>query len=160
MSQFYIQSINKPIDAKLFNKELGDWIMLVHDNMLKRYNSKPFELYKNDFGYDTYGAMVYNILKEVSTQDIFASMQNSLDLQKYIAIAHQSWCFNYLYWKNMENKKISKHNINNKDRNERARRNDSNLEDEDIEMYTDVIEIVFEKLKINLLEVGMQTMNM
>ena len=144
----------------LFNKTLNTWVNEVHTNITKIYNSKKFKIYVEDFSFDSYACILYGILKNIDNDDIINAVQNNLDKSKFIQIAHKAWCDNYIFWKNLENKPVSKKYVNTSERNNRATKFVNNLDEEELEVYSDIVDIVFNIIKIQVLEAGVKSLTM
>lgn len=147
------------LQAIYFNESVHEWILVIHTTIFTDYKLEVIEIEPNDFGFDSYAAMIIPILSNATSGDIMSAMRDQLDYDKYIELCHQAWIQNYIRWKGIRKDKLGKNpkrTLNTSMRNERATTHASNLEDNDIRVICDVIRIVFDILGKKILEAGMQ----
>lgn len=155
----YTTMTNFDLESIYFNETLGEWVVLLHQALVKKFDLKTFKIEPNDYGYDSYAAILVTILSHTSLTEILSSIKNDLDLTKYIQMVHEAWSENYIRWKQTQKEiatKNPKKGINTFDRNDRATTSVDNLAQDDLESYRDIIVVVFELLTKKLLEAGMQ----
>lgn len=162
MSQLHTSSGKYSLDAVFFNESISDWVKTIHMEVSKLYGMKKIKIKPRDYGYDSYTYVLSEILSIVTTQDIMNSIQNNCDTAKFIERAHAAWIDNYLFWKSKRADELTDDptkTINTIDRNDRATTNVKNLNKTDLEMYSDIINIVFKILTKKIIEAGMQNLS-
>lgn len=145
-----------------FNQSLTSWVDILNTELCELYDYKKFNIDHNSYPFDSYASILSAVLPHITTQDIMNSMKNELDTSKYIALAHTAWSEAYILWKGIAPDKITKDPIrsfNTSCRNNRATTHFNHLSKTDLEMYRDIIGIVFDILTKKLLEVGMQQLS-
>lgn len=145
-----------------FGYGIIEWTYMVHTNISNNYEMIPFELDPNGYAYHSYADILITVLPVIKTDDIIKWIRNNLIIDEYCKLAHSAWCANYIYWKNKEYTKVSrshKKGINTSERNDRATTNYENLNQSDLELYTDIINEVFNILSKRVLELGMQSLS-
>lgn len=155
----YISMADFDLNALYFNEYLGNWVTLVHTTLIKKFNLKAFKIEPNDYGYDSYAAILNSILHQVSPKEIIDSLANGPNINKYIAPMHTAWCNNYIRWKQLCPEAVGKNpikSLNTFDRNNRATTSIGHLNQDDLNTYQDLLVVVFELLTKKLLEAGMQ----
>lgn len=144
-----------------FNQSLTSWVDMLNTELCELYDYKKFNIDHNSYSFDSYASILSSILPHITTQDIMNSMKDKLVMSKYIALAHSAWSETYILWKGIAPDKLSKdplRSFNTINRNDRATTHLNNLNGADLEMYNDIIGIVFEILTKKLLEAGMQNL--
>ena len=147
------------LDTVYFKLSLLEWVNVIHTEVSSRYEMKKIKIRPYDFGYDSYAHVLNSILSNVTMNDIMASIRNAHDVNKFVELAHAGWVTNYLYWKNSQNDDLSdnpKKSINTSTRNDRATTEAKNLNATDLELYQDIINIVFEVLTQRIFNAGME----
>lgn len=150
------------LEAVYFNETILNWVDVVHSEVSAMYGMKKIKIKPNDYGHDSYVRILSAILSNVSMVDIMASIQNQHDINKFVGLAHAAWVSNYLDWKNKASKELSdnpRKSINTFCRNDRATTRTENLNDTDLELYTDIIQIVFTVLTKKIIQAGMQNLS-
>lgn len=149
------------LDTIYFNEPIASWVEIVHAEVSQLYGMKKIKI--KPYGYDSYASVLSAILSNVTTADIMASIRNQHDESKFVELAHGAWVANYLYWKSKDVNTLSdnpKKSINTIDRNDRATTHAKNLNATDLELYTDIISVVFEILTRRIIEAGVQNLHM
>lgn len=147
-----------PSDTIYFGQSLLDWVAIVHTDLCELYNLPKFDTTPGGYGYDSYACVLVAILSNVSSADIMGAMQAKLDVKKYVDLMHPEWSANYLKWKAITPGRSTNNplkSINTTCRNDRATTSSEHLIDSDVELYRDVIDIVFDRLTKNVLNAGM-----
>ena len=162
MSQTHTQSGKYSLDAIYFNESILNWVDTIHTQVSIRYGMKKIKIKPADYGYDSYTYILSEVLSNITTVDVMSSVRNGPDIEKFVGIAHTAWIENYIFWKNIHMDELTdnpKKTINTYERNDRATTHAKHLTPTDLELYTDIIEIVFEILTKKIFEAGMQQLS-
>lgn len=149
-------------DIIYFGQSLYEWVDMIHTTLSKDYDMKKFKIEPNDYGFDSYASIINAILSNVSSAEIFDSIKGNINFEKFVRLSHTAWSNNYIRWKNTRYDKVGKNPtkvLNTIDRNNRATTIVEYLQDKDLEMYTDVINAVFNILEKKILNAGMQQLS-
>ena len=151
------------MDTIYFNESILNWVDTIHTHISALYGMKRrLKIKPADYGYDSYTYILSEVLTNITMEDIMGSIRNGPDIKKYILIAHAAWTDNYVFWKNTYKDEITnnpKKSLNTFERNDRATTHASKLSPEDLELYTDIIETVFEILTKKIFEAGMKNLS-
>ena len=147
-----------------FNESIEYWVRASHIKMSELYKMKPIRIKTNDFGYDSYACILIQILSNASSTDIMNFIRNELDITKYIELSHSAWSKNYIHWKSIHDDNTLSSNpkktLNTIRRNNVATTSSiSHLDSDDLELYTDIINVVFSILGEKVLNAGMQQLS-
>jgi hypothetical protein len=145
-----------------FGEPLDKWIDLIITQLSPMYGMKK-KLSLGDFGTDALGHILEAILKKINPNDVISALRGNFDKESLLKDAHTEWCRCYIRWKQIYCHELSdnvKKSINTNDRNNRATSAINNLAETDIEMYIDIINIVFEILTEKILEAGIQNITL
>lgn len=144
-----------------FNEHICNWIDAVHTELCKQYEMPKKKINRDNYGFDSYAAVLRAILSAISSQDIMDAIRGQVHFQKFVEVAHGAWIDNYIKWKNICPDNVSdnpKKTINTIKRNDRATTQSSNLNTDDLGMYQDMISVIFDILTRKILEAGIQSM--
>ena len=161
MVQLHTRSRKYRLDTVYFNESIVKWVDIVHTEVSKVYGMKKIKIKPADYGHDSYVYILCAVLPHISTTDIMASIKGNHDISKFVEMAHLAWIDNYLFWKSIRNDDLGEDHtktINTYERNDRATTHVKNLNEVDLELYTDVITVVFEILTKKIMEAGMQNL--
>ena len=153
------------VESTFFNKNLHEWIILVHNNINKINNWRYKEPKINTYGYDNYKSVLTNILTNLqdNQDDLFVYIANSLNIDNYINISHDGWRHNYIQYANnpiaSKNPNNPKKPIITNSRNLLAISNGENLDKIEKEKYIDIINSVFGILTNILINEGMKSLS-
>ena len=152
-------------DTIYFNLSLSEWITNVHRRMVK-IGWANVKIFPGKYGYDTYSYTLVSIFETIMSHknDIFLYIGKVLLYDIYVEAVHKAWTENYIYWKNntpyesLNYKKPSKP-IDNSYNDNFATSYHTNLPDDHVEMYLDLIKTVFDILSEEILNNGIQNLN-
>jgi hypothetical protein len=147
------------LGACYFNESLCDWVILIHATLIKKFKLTQFKIEPNDYGFDSYAAIIDTIMRQVLPDEIIGSIKGGPNIAKYIQPMHTAWCNNYIRWKQIQPEaagKNPKKSLNTANRNNRATTIIDHLEQDDLDLYQDLLVVVFELLTKKLLEAGLQ----
>ena len=159
MSQLRTRSGKYNLDTIYFSESIINWVDIIHTQISKRYGMKKIKIKPMDYGYDSYTYVLSEILTHISMSDIMSSIRNGPDIEKFLQYAHTAWIENYVFWKSIHVDELTdnpKASINTYERNDRATTHIKNINSNDLQLYTDIIEVVFEILTAKIFEAGMQ----
>lgn len=162
MSQLQTRSGEYSLNTIYFNESIFNWVDIIHTQVSIRYGMKKIKIEPADYGYDSYTYVLSEILKHITMADIMNSVRNGPDVNRFVEYAHAAWIKNYLYWKSIDVGLLTDdptQSINTYERNDRATTCVKNLNSVDLELYTDIIHIVFEILTTKIFEAGMQQLS-
>ncbi len=144
-----------------FGYGITEWVFMIHTNINNNYEMVPFELDPDGYAYHSYADILKAILPHIQTNDIMDWMRSKLDINKFGIIAHAAWCSNYIRWKNRQYTKVSNDHakgINTAERNDRATTEYKHLNKNDLGLYNDIINEVFDILSKRIIEQAMQSL--
>lgn len=147
------------LDTIYFNETILNWVDTIHTEVSKLYGMKKIKIVPRDYGHDSYTYVLHAILSNITTVDIMESIRNGPPINKFVGLAHDAWIDNYVFWKSIRADELSddyNKTINTPDRNDRATTHVKNLNTTDLELYQDILQIVFDILTKKILEAGMQ----
>ena len=162
MSQLHTRSGKYSMDTLYFNETILNWVDIVHTQLSIRYEMKKISITPTDYGFDSYTYVLSEILVNITMADIMSSIRDGPDIKKFVEFAHKAWIENYIFWKSIQVDELTDDptsTINTFNRNDRATTHCKNLNSTDLELYTDIIEIVFELLTTKIFEAGMQNLS-
>lgn len=149
------------LDHVFFGITLGNWVVLIHDNMTQNYNMDKFLIEPNDYGYDAYASIIVAILSKIQLSDIMNAIKSQPPYANMIEDAHAAWTNNYVKWKYhfmQPNYKTIIGEFNLPDRNDNATTQACYLNDHIQTMYKDIIDVIFNILTDAIMQSGFSNM--
>lgn len=147
----------KPVDptTAFFEMSLSDWAISINQNISDLYSDgEDFIIKDGDYGFSAYLQILHSVLSSISINDVIRYTKRKLNIKKFIKAAHSGWIKNYIYWKNMDP------NISSDECNDRATTNVDNLCNDDITMYKDIVNCIFDALASKAIESGLKSMTL
>lgn len=129
-------------------RTIHEWILHVNTELSKLYGlKKPMSIIEEDYGYETYKAVIINLLSMFPSNHDIKDIENFIKTHKEdcIQMMHNAWCDSYIRFKNSFYTKATndvKKGIHTHERNERATCFVNNLSEEDKSMYEDILNII------------------
>jgi hypothetical protein len=153
--------------SQYFGKPLSEWVILFNKSISKNNEFRTIRITVGKFGHDVLTTMLSNIFIciQENMNDILLYTRNKLDPKPYLELLHGSWVGTYLYWKNFhphinDGYTAPKKEIFNDFYNNRATTYYEKLPEDIQQMYTEILNNIFELISEIVLSEGMKQLSM
>lgn len=150
-----------------FNKPISEWVTIINKKIAKPNEFRVIKIHPGKFGYDVLATMINHTFTCINENinDILLYTRNRLDIQPYLNLIHGSYVECYLFWKNFSPHINNGYTVPKKElitdfNNDRVTTYCEKLDVNIIQMYTAILEIIFDLVSEIVLSEGIKQINM